>query len=95
MRAATLGDLLEEVKYAKSRGEVDALAKRYDIDVEKIRSLTRFVNTPTIEPESVKRTVTKDGEVVVMEVRLLHPICASKALTSIPQVSWKDAPALR
>ena len=70
MLAATLSDLLEELKYAaKSRADVDVLAKRYDIDVETLRRVTRFVNTPTVDPSSVARSLTEDGEVTTMKVR--------------------------
>ena len=69
MLAATLSDLLEDLKYAaKTRGDVDLLAKRYDIDLETLRGLTRYVNTPTVDPSSVERKVTEDGEETTMKV---------------------------
>ena len=67
--AASLSDLLEERKLAKSREDLEKLARRYEIDVERIESLARYVNTPEVDPTSVNRILKEDGsEVTTMKV---------------------------
>lgn len=68
--AASLSDLLEECKSAASAGELQKLARRYDIDPEKLHNLRLLVNNPTVDPASVKRAVAEDGEEkITMKVR--------------------------
>lgn len=68
--AGALSDLLEDLKYISSRDDMIALARRYDIDVSKLESVARVVNTPTVDPASVVREVGDDGtEKVTMKVR--------------------------
>lgn len=59
--AGTLSDLLEERKRARNQRDIEDLAKRYEIDVSKLESLARYVNTPTVDPTSVKKVVKEDG----------------------------------
>ena len=67
--AGALSDLLEERKFVKSQEELQRLAKRYDVDVSKLESLSRYVNTSTVDPASVKRILKDDGsEVTTMKV---------------------------
>lgn len=69
--AGSLSDLLEERKLAKSRQDLVKLAKRYDVDANKVESLARYVNTPTVDPASVRRILKDDGsEVTTMKVCL-------------------------
>ncbi|KAJ3541332.1 hypothetical protein NM688_g6100 [Phlebia brevispora] len=59
--ASTLTDLLEDLKYSNSRDDLAALSRRYHIDVDKIESIARFVNTPTVDPDSIVREMGEDG----------------------------------
>lgn len=69
LHAASLSDLLEDRKLARSAEDLEKLGSRYEIDVEKIKSLARYVNTPEADPNSVKRVLKQDGsEVTTMKV---------------------------
>lgn len=57
----TLSDLLDERKHVATRKELMSLAERYGIDVEKLESVARFVNTPTVEDGSVMTVSDSDG----------------------------------
>lgn len=61
MLAMTLSDLLDERKHVATRKELMSLAERYGIDVEKLESVARFVNTPTVEDGSVRTVTDSDG----------------------------------
>lgn len=67
--ASSLSDLLEDLKYSKTREDLPILSRRYDVDVAKIESLARFVNTPTVDPNNIIRVVGDDGtETITTEV---------------------------
>ena len=62
--------MLEELKYTRTREDLAHLARRYDVYVAKIRSLARYVNTPTVDPDGIVREVEDDGaETTTMKVR--------------------------
>lgn len=61
MVSMALSDLLDERKHVTTRKELESLAERYGIDVEKLESVARFVNTPTVEDGSVRRVTDEDG----------------------------------
>lgn len=66
--AGSLQDLLQERKSLTSRDELHKLAQRYDVDPDKLESITRFVNSPSIDEGSIKRTIGEDGaETVTMK----------------------------
>lgn len=70
LHAATLSDLLDERKAAKTRGDLQRLADRYVIDFTKVENLSRFVSSPSVQGGTVVRTVGPDGEEsLVMTVR--------------------------
>ena len=70
--ASNLSDLLEERKAVKNAQELEYLAKQYEVDVSKLESLARYVTTPTVDPNSVKRILKDDGsEVTTMKVSTL------------------------
>ncbi|KAH9834069.1 uncharacterized protein C8Q71DRAFT_687408, partial [Rhodofomes roseus] len=70
MLAGTLYELLEERKSASTREELEKLASRYEIDVDKLESVARFVNSPSVDEGSVRKEVDRDGvEQVKMKVR--------------------------
>ncbi|KAG6832414.1 hypothetical protein H0H87_001574 [Tephrocybe sp. NHM501043] len=62
LHAASLSDLLDRRKSAKSTQEVNVLAKQYGIDAAKLENLARFVSSPSVHSGSEMRTVEKDGE---------------------------------
>ncbi|KZT72278.1 hypothetical protein DAEQUDRAFT_664501 [Daedalea quercina L-15889] len=61
MLAGTLYALLEERKLVTTREELEKLASRYEIDVDKLESVARFVNSPSVDEGSVRKEVDKDG----------------------------------
>lgn len=68
--ASTLIDLLNRRREVKSLDELKELADRYSIDFDKMENLARFVNSPSIDQDSIKRSVDEDGvEKVKMKVR--------------------------
>jgi hypothetical protein len=49
---------------------MEFLAKRFDVDVEKLDAVAKFVNTPSVQQNSVVRAADKDGEEKqIMKVR--------------------------
>ncbi|KAF8061530.1 hypothetical protein FPV67DRAFT_283858 [Lyophyllum atratum] len=66
LHAATLSELLDKRKSAKSAQDVERLAEQYNIDVAKLEKLARFVNTPSIQSGTAVRIVEKDGEESLM-----------------------------
>lgn len=75
MLAGTLYELLEERKLVRTREELEKLASRYEIDVGKLESVARFVNSPSVDEGSVRKEVDRDGvEQVKMKVSLLNMI---------------------
>ncbi|QRV86682.1 hypothetical protein RhiJN_14700 [Ceratobasidium sp. AG-Ba] len=60
--ALSLSDILDARKSASSSREIAEIAKKYGMDAQTLERIARFVNTPSIAPENVTRTVGKDGE---------------------------------
>lgn len=70
--AAALMDLLDAKKAlsATDSNGLQALAEKYNIDLEKLQRVSQYVNSPTVDPESVVRKVNEDGsERTTMKVR--------------------------
>jgi crotonobetainyl-CoA:carnitine CoA-transferase CaiB-like acyl-CoA transferase len=68
--APKLSQLLDERKAIRSRRDMEFLAKRFDVDVEKLDAVAKFVNTPSVQQNSVVRAADKDGEEKqIMKVR--------------------------
>ncbi|THH09483.1 hypothetical protein EW146_g8673, partial [Bondarzewia mesenterica] len=61
----SLTDLLEERKLVTTQGELEELARRYGIDVDKLESLARFVNTPSVKEGSVVRVIEDNGDELI------------------------------
>lgn len=71
--SSTLSSLLDARKTASSRAELERIANEYGVDIAKLESLARFVNTPSIDEGSRKKTVDDEGaELVTSEVRTLQ-----------------------
>ncbi|CEL51888.1 hypothetical protein RSOLAG1IB_00425 [Rhizoctonia solani AG-1 IB] len=60
--ALALSDLLDARKSASSTKEIDEIAKTYGVDIQTLRNVSRFVNTPSVDPKNITRIVGKDGE---------------------------------
>ncbi|CAE6392491.1 unnamed protein product [Rhizoctonia solani] len=60
--ALSLSDLLDARKTAKSTQEIDEIAKSYGVNAQTLQSVSRFVNTPSVDPKNVTRIVGNDGE---------------------------------
>ncbi|KAF9227975.1 hypothetical protein BS17DRAFT_414648 [Gyrodon lividus] len=81
--ASSLFELLEARKSMVNPAEQETLAKRYQIDVEKLQELCRVVNTPSIEKSTVVRTTDIDGEeLLTMTAHWLDPprMCSPSAM---------------
>ncbi|KAG8747652.1 hypothetical protein FRC10_000195 [Ceratobasidium sp. 414] len=60
--ALSLSDILDARKSASSSKEVSEIARSRGIDAKTLEHLVRFINTPSVAPGGVVRTVGKDGE---------------------------------
>jgi hypothetical protein len=63
--SATLSELLDERKQATSFKELERIANKYDMDIAKLESLARFVNTPTIGEGTTTRTKDTNEEQII------------------------------
>ena len=67
--AASLAELFDERKLLSTPQELKLLAQKYDMDVEKIESIARHVNSPSVDEASVVRQIQSDGsEKITMTV---------------------------
>lgn len=67
--SSTLSNLLDARKSWVSRTDIEAFENHYGIDVDKLESLARFVNTPSIDEGSRRKTVDENGvEVITSKV---------------------------
>ena len=60
--ASELYDLLERRKYSQSTEELKNLAQQYNMDIEVLKRLTRFVNTPTPLEETRQKVTDEEGQ---------------------------------
>jgi hypothetical protein len=63
--SATLSNLLDERKRATSLKALENIANKYDIDIVKLESLARFVNSPTIDQGTTAKTRDASGEQMI------------------------------
>ncbi|KAI0361911.1 hypothetical protein OH77DRAFT_1416098 [Trametes cingulata] len=59
--AGSLMDLLEERKYASTPKDIEELSRKYDVDLEKLERMARYVNSVSVHQDSVRRWVSEDG----------------------------------
>jgi len=72
--ASSLLDLLQERKSVTSHEEMRRLAERYDIDIAKLESVARIVNSPSIDEGSITKVVDEDGvERITMKAAWVDP----------------------
>ncbi|KAF7322821.1 hypothetical protein HMN09_00061400 [Mycena chlorophos] len=60
--APTLGRLLDERKTVRTRRDMEFMAKRFGLDIDKLDTVTRYVNTPSVRAGSEQRIVQEDGD---------------------------------
>ncbi|KAF8160598.1 hypothetical protein BJ912DRAFT_316837 [Pholiota molesta] len=60
--AFVLSDLLDRRKAVRSRQDLEKLAKEFNIDVDKLESLARFVNSPSIDKATIRPIAGKSEE---------------------------------
>lgn len=60
--AQTLTAVLTESKSAKTSAELEAMLKRYGIDVGTFHRVAAYINTPSIDPATIVKTKNKQGE---------------------------------
>lgn len=80
-----LTDLLNERKDITSQEGLEKLAKKYNIDASKIESLSRFVNSPSTDQDSLKRAVGEDGvETITMKAMWVDPVFKPRLSNTSP-----------
>ncbi|KAF5365615.1 hypothetical protein D9758_003188 [Tetrapyrgos nigripes] len=62
VQAPTLSYLLDKRKSTASKHDIEDLAQKYGLKVDKLDSVARYVTTPSIQGDSIVRTVGEDGE---------------------------------
>ncbi|KAJ2917655.1 hypothetical protein MD484_g2781, partial [Candolleomyces efflorescens] len=60
--AASLHELLDARKSARSKAELESLARRYNIDYAKLERLARFVNSPSVDEKLTVKSVDRNGD---------------------------------
>jgi hypothetical protein len=73
--AFVLSDLLDRRKAVRSRQDLEKLAKEFNIDVEKLESLGRFVNSPSINKATIRPIAGKSEEDGFMAEVSISLIC--------------------
>ncbi|TDL27542.1 hypothetical protein BD410DRAFT_782645 [Rickenella mellea] len=59
--ASSLFDLLEQTKTISTRRELENVARKYGMDVSVLESVSRSVNTPSVDERTITKTVGEDG----------------------------------
>lgn len=72
MYASVLTDLLDRRKGARSRQDLETLAREFNIDVAKLEMLARFVNSPSINSASIRPVAGKSEEDGFMATVSVH-----------------------
>lgn len=72
--SVTLSELLDERKAATSRKALESIANKFGMDIAKLDSLARFVNTPTIGETTIMRNRNGNGEEIITSTvsRTIH-----------------------
>lgn len=60
--AGSLHELLNARKSARTKQELEQLAKRYNIDFDKMETLARVVNSPSVDSRQNVKSVDKNGD---------------------------------
>lgn len=78
--AFVLSDLLDRRKAVRSRQDLEKLAKEFNIDVEKLESLARFVNSPSIDKATIRPIAGKSEEDGFMAEVSISVMCGRMSL---------------
>ena len=62
LRASELVDALEQRKAARSREELQEIARKYNMDANVLERIGRFTNTPSIIEGSRRKVVDEEGK---------------------------------
>ncbi|KAF7363281.1 hypothetical protein MSAN_00983300 [Mycena sanguinolenta] len=62
LQASKLTMLLDERKSIRTRRDMEFLAQRFGIDLEKLDAVSKFVSTPSVQANSAVRVTSKDGQ---------------------------------
>ncbi|KAJ6513861.1 hypothetical protein C8R47DRAFT_1092134 [Mycena vitilis] len=62
VQAPILSQLLDERKSIRTKRDMEFLAKRYGVDLEKLDTMAKFLSTPSIHQNSTVRVAGKDGQ---------------------------------
>lgn len=54
--------MLDECKNAQSPRDLEAIAQKHDIEVNKLESLRGLVSNPVVDQSTVVKTIGEDGE---------------------------------
>ncbi|KAJ3531944.1 hypothetical protein NMY22_g7945 [Coprinellus aureogranulatus] len=60
--AGSLHELLDARKSVTSRRDLESLARKYNLDVEKLEKLSRVVNSPSVDSRLNVKTVDTNGD---------------------------------
>ncbi|KAJ7090061.1 hypothetical protein C8R43DRAFT_1142141 [Mycena crocata] len=74
--AQTLSRLLDERKSIRTRRDMEFLAKRFGLDVEKLDAVSQCLSTPSVH-QNTTRVVDKDGN----EKQIMRASCMDRATT--------------
>jgi len=82
LQASALVELLEERKSSNNRQELVRLAEMYGVDLAKLESVARHVNTPSIDEDSIIKRIGENGEeTVTMRVGIVRSSLSRARLT--------------
>lgn len=62
VQAPKLSQLLDERKSTRSARDMEFLAQRFGIDLEKLDAIAKFLSTPSVHEKSTIRVAGKEGE---------------------------------
>jgi len=57
-----LSEMLDTRKAAQTPGDVEALAKKYNVDVGRLGRLVRFINSPSVDSSKIRKVDEKNEE---------------------------------
>ena len=60
--AASLHELLDARKSVRSRKDLEGLARKYNMDMDKLERLSLVVNSPSVDSRLNVKTVDKNGD---------------------------------
>lgn len=89
--ASSLSELLDERKAVESTKDLQALANKYNIDVDKLESIAQFVTSPSVEESSHQTEVDANGEeIITMTVSIMFSKSVRYELMVSSKAVWLD-----